>query len=125
MRAIERVTHLDAPRLLTRRRADRADAARTRGDERGRHAARAQNLRRPVDCIAFRDAAQIKLDSFPVEANRVGSLIEGDMLETYPRHHGFELTRLGHLPLVVEESPRLHQRPNGDVKGAARGSTGF
>src|SRR5882762_3818462 len=98
MRAIQRVINLNAPRLLIGWSADRADAARARRDERRGHAARVQNLRRPIDSIPFRDAAQIKLDSFTVKANRVRSLIEGDMLETYPRHHGFELTRLGHLP---------------------------
>src|SRR4030095_9450430 len=123
MRAIERIIHFNAPRLLSGRRADCPDAAGTGTDKCGGHAAGAQNLNRSIDRITLGNPAQIKLYSFTVKTNRMRSIIEHDMFEADPGHHRFELTGIGHSPFVVEETPYLHEWTDGDVKSAARGST--
>ena len=77
-----------------------------------------QDVNRAIDCVAFRNAPEIELDSRPVEGDRPIARAQHDVLEAYPATELHELVVRRNATLAVKEAPRLHERTDGDVERA-------
>src|SRR5262245_16744182 len=72
---VGRIGYFNPPAILPFSSADRSNT-RTAGDERRGHATRLENLSRAIDGVALCDSTEIKLNTVPIESNRVSSIIE-------------------------------------------------
>ncbi len=78
----------------------------------------AQQLDYSIDRVAFGDTPKIELDTIDIEGDCARLAIEDDVTRTYTSPDAGQFPGIGHAILAAEESPGLHQRPDGDVESA-------
>ncbi len=74
---------------------------------------------RPIDGVAFGDAAEIEFDARFVERDRLVDRIQHDVRGSDVAPGSVELHVGRHVAFASEESPRFHQRADRDVERAA------
>ena len=100
--------------------AEAVDGAAPRADERRRDAVLLKEGDDAIDGVALRDAAEIELDAWRIETNRARRSVQHDVTIADAAHDVAQLGIGRHAAVAFEESPRFHQRTDGDVEGAVR-----
>ena len=87
-------------------------------DQRLLHLLLTEKIAHAVSDIAFGDRPEIQLHPRLLEKHAAGCLIKDHLLWAGQRQSGSDLSRVRHAVPVKTNSPQLHQRADGEVKGA-------